>query len=80
MAYSKDETNQLLEKLEEHLSKDPDFSNSDLEALREMLQAWRGWVALGRGAKWIITTLGLIAAAIASWSVLASTVREWLKS
>ena len=80
MNYSKDETNRLLEKLEAHLSADPEFSSSDMMALHEMLQAWKGWVALGRGAKWIITTLGLLAAAIASWSVLASTIKEWLRS
>ena len=80
MNYSKDEAQRLLEKLEAHLNKAPDFTSSDMAALHEMLQAWKGWVALGRGAKWIITTLGLIAAAIASWAVLASTIKDWLRS
>ena len=80
MNYSKDETNRLLEKLERHLEKDTDFSTSDMAALDEMLKAWKGWVALGRGAKWLITALGLIAAGIASWSVLASSIKDWLTS
>ena len=80
MIYSKDETNRLLEKLERKLEEAPDFSESDMAALHEMVQAWRGWAAMGRGAKWIITVLGLVAAAIASWAVLANTLKEWLRS
>ena len=80
MNYSKDEAQRLLEKLESHLNKAPDFTSSDMAALHELVQAWKGWVALGRGAKWLITTLGLVAAAIASWAVLASTIKDWLRS
>jgi hypothetical protein len=80
MNYSKQEADRLLERLERHLDKDPDFSESDRAALHEMAQAWRGWVSLGRGAKWIITVLGLIAAAVASWGVLAGVIKDWLRS
>jgi hypothetical protein len=30
--------------------------------------------------KWIITGLGLLAAAVASWSVLAGVLKDWLRS
>ena len=80
MQYSKEETNRLLEKLERKLESAPDFTPSDMAALHEMVQAWRGWVALGRSAKWIITSLGLIAAAVASWGVLAGRLKDWMQS
>jgi hypothetical protein len=80
MNYSKEEANQLFSKLEDHLTKDPDFSASEIAELKNMVNAWKGWVAMGRGAKWIITVLGLVAAAIASWAVLANTLKEWLRS
>lgn len=80
MKYTKDQTDALLERVERLVDKAPEFSAQDLVAMHEMLQAWRGWVALGRGAKWIITTLGLVAAAIASWAVLSKTLKEWLGS
>ena len=80
MQYSKEETNRLLEKLERKLESAPDFTASDMAALHEMVQAWRGWVALGRSAKWIITSLGLVAAAVASWGVLAGRLKDWMQS
>ena len=80
MIYTKDQTNRLLEKLERKLEAAPDFSESDIAALHEMVQAWRGWVALGRSAKWIITSLGLVAAAVASWGVLAGRLKDWMQS
>jgi hypothetical protein len=80
MSYSKQEADRLLNRLEQHLEMDPNFSESDLAALHEMTQAWRGWIALGRGAKWVIVSLGLIAAAVTSWGILASVVKDWFKA
>lgn len=80
MKYPPEKTEELLAEVEKMVGKSPDFSPSDVAALHEMMQAWRGWVALGRGAKWVITVLGLIAAAVASWSVLAKALKGWLTS
>lgn len=80
MKYSKEEAERLLSKVEQMANEKPDFSESEVAALHEMLNAWRGWVSLGRGAKWLITALGLVAAAIASWSVLTKALKDWLGS
>jgi hypothetical protein len=80
MSYTKPQSDQLLTRLEQHLAQAPDFTPEDKAALHSMAQAWRGWVALGRMGKWIITGLGLLAAAIASWGVLAGVLKDWLKS
>jgi len=79
MSYTKPQADQLLNRLEQHLQAAPDFSAEDKAALHAMAQAWRGWVALGRASKWIITGLGLIAASVASWGVLTGALRNWLR-
>lgn len=80
MRYNKEDTERLLVQLEEHLKKAPEFSSADVAALHELLQAWRGWAALGKGTKWLITVLGLLAAAIASWNVLGKAIKDWVTS
>ena len=80
MRYTKEQSDRLLALLEQHLEKDPGFSKSDQAALQEMMLAWKGWIALGRGTKWLITALGLVAAAVASWGVLSATLKGWLQS
>jgi len=80
MNYTKDETNKLLEKLERSLEEAPNFTAEDVAMLHQMVNAWKGWVALGRGAKWLITVLGLVAAAVASWAVLGKAIKDWVQS
>jgi hypothetical protein len=79
VSYTKPQSDQLLTRLEQHLAQAPDFTLEDKAALHAMAQAWRGWIALGRASKWIITGLGLVAAAVASWSVLTGALRDWLR-
>lgn len=79
MTHDKKETEALLDKLESHLEEDPSFTSSEIAVIREMVNAWRGWQALGRLAKWIIVTLGLIAAGVASWSALVANFKDWMK-
>lgn len=69
-----------IEKLEAHLAKAPDFSASEVAELHKMIDAFRGWQQLGRAAKWLIVTLGLIAGGLTAATVLAGNVRSVLKS
>lgn len=80
MRYTKEEADRLLTKVEQHIAQSPDFGPEAVAEIHQMLQAWRGWVSLGRGAKWVITALGLVAAAIASWGVLTGALKNWLNS
>lgn len=70
----------LVQKLEDHIAHAPDFSPSEVAALREMVAAFRGWQTLGKAARWLIVTLGLIAGAVAAVSTLAGGARAALKS
>lgn len=80
MKYSPEETDRLLSKVEQLATRAPDFSESDMAALNDMVQAWRGWLSLGRFFKWAITGLGLLAAAVASYQVLIKAVKDWASS
>ena len=73
-------TDDLIRKLEAHLEAAPDFSESEIGAIHEMVQAWRGFQALGRAGRWVIITLGLLAGALAAASSLSTSIKAGLKS
>lgn len=66
--------------LERLLEKAPaaGLSASEIEALREVLRAYEGWQALGRGVRALVVTLAAVAAAVAAWDVLVARVKAWL--
>jgi hypothetical protein len=54
------------------------LSAADVDALREIIKAFEGWRALGRGVRFLVVTLGIVAAGIAAWETIAGKVRSWL--
>jgi hypothetical protein len=54
------------------------LSGADVDALREIIKAFEGWRALGRGVRFLVVTLGIVAAGIAAWETIAGKVRSWL--
>lgn len=68
--YDKETVDILIKKLEKFTDEDSDFSPSEVQALKSMANAWKGWQILGRGTKWLIVALGLLAAGITSINVL----------
>jgi len=68
----------LITKVEQHLYQAGDFSDTETQALREIVQAWKGLLILGKAAKWIIVALGLVAALVASMGALKDAFRGWL--
>lgn len=57
---------------------DPDFSQDDIAALRQMAEAFKGFQYFGRFAKWIVFLLAAIAGGIAAWEQIMAKVRAWL--
>lgn len=72
-----DKPNDLIRKVEEHICSGP-FTETEMAAFREMVQAWRGLLILGKAAKWVIVSLGLIAALVASLGAIREALRGWL--
>jgi hypothetical protein len=54
------------------------LSGADVDALREIIKAFEGLRALGRGVRFLVVTLGIVAAGIAAWETIAGKVRSWL--
>ena len=77
MAYDKHVTARLLALLDTPVTSFPDYSQEDWDALHSMARAWLGIVAFGRLGKWLITTLGLFAAAAASFTALVHFLKDW---
>ena len=46
--------------------------------IREAIKAYEGLRAFGRGARFVVVALGLVAAFIAAWETVTGKVREWL--
>ena len=76
----KQPTDDLIRKLETHIEAAPDFSDSEISAIHEMVQAWRGIQALGKASRWVIVSLGLVAGALAAASSLSTSIKAGLKS
>ena len=71
---------ELAARLQRKVDGDPHFTPEDLATINEMLKAWRGWAALGRTMRWIIITLGLLAAGLTSWNAIVAAVKAWFKA
>lgn len=59
---------------------DPEFTKDDIQALRQIADAFKGMRAFGRFAKWLIFLLAAMAGAVTAWETVAAKVRTWLGS
>ena len=75
-----EEEYQALRRLIAKAEKDPDFTPQDIEALKAIAEAFKGFQFFGRFSKWVIFILASIAGAITVWEQLISKVRTWLGS
>lgn len=57
---------------------DPDFSQDDIAALRQIADAFRGFQYFGRFAKWVVFLLAAVAGGIAAWEQVTAKLRAWL--
>ena len=69
-----------LRRLIQKAEKDPEFTQDDIKALRQIADAFKGIQAFGRFAKWLIFVLAAIAGAVTAWETVAAKVRQWLGS
>ena len=54
------------------------LTEAEVAALRDVVRAFEGWRSLGRATRFLVVTLGLIAAGIAAWDAVVERVRAWL--
>lgn len=69
---------ELLQRLAERAEADPLFTEDEVDLIKQVLEAFRGWRAFGRGLRAFVVTMGMIAAAITAWGVISERVRAWI--
>lgn len=55
------------------------LSAREVDTLREVIAAFRGWKILGRATRWFIVALTMLAGAAVAWDTLWSHVRGWFQ-
>jgi hypothetical protein len=68
----------LLDKLVDRAKADPQFTEEEAEALRQIIEAFRAWSYLGRMTRMGVVALGMLAAVIASWDTVLARAKSWL--
>jgi len=69
---------ELLERLEERAESDPEFTAAEIELLRQIIEAYRGWAMLGRMTKWFVAALAGFSVIAVGMSHLAAGIKRWL--
>lgn len=69
---------EILARLADKADADPSFTPDEVKVLRELIAAFRGWRAFGRGVKVIVVALGLVAAGLTAYDAIMDRVRAWL--
>ena len=68
----------LLRRLETAAAGSSQFTADEVAMIREAIKAYEGFRAFGRGARFVVVALGLLAAGIAAWETIATRVKAWL--
>lgn len=68
----------LITRIEKKADCDPEFTDEEREIIHKMIKAYRGWIALGWGFKWVTMVLAGLAGAIAAYKTIIEEVRKWL--
>jgi len=66
-----------LRRMLEKAQADPDFTPSDIAALKSMADSYRGLQYFGRFSKWIVFLLVAIAGGITAWETVTAKVQAW---
>ena len=75
-----DKTDQqsAIEKLEEIVKGMPQFTAEEQVLVREVLEAYRGWLVLGKALKLLIVLLAGISAVVVASGHIKTALKAWL--
>ena len=71
--------NDAIEKLETLVKGMPQFTAEEQTLVREVLEAYRGWLVLGKALKLLIVILAGISAAVVASGHLKAVLKAWLE-
>lgn len=69
---------EVLERFAQRAQDDPQFTDEEAKVLRQVMDAYRGWQAFGRGVRVIVVALGLVAAGLTAYDAIMDRVRAWI--
>jgi len=78
MADQKEQSN-AIEKLEELVKAMPQFTPEEQALVREVLEAYRGWLVLGKALKLLIVLLAGISATVVASGHIKTVLKAWLE-
>lgn len=73
-----DAETEALRKLIAHAERDPDFSADEITLIKQVLDAARTLLTLGRFAKWVIFILAALAGGLTAWGQIKEHFAKWL--
>jgi hypothetical protein len=65
----------LMRRHEEWLKDHPQLDLEEHKIVLEVVDAWRGWKALGRGLRVVVVLLGTLAATSLAWDQLVAKIK-----
>jgi hypothetical protein len=71
---------ELLRNLRQHIEADPKFSDDEVKLMRQVIDAYRSILALGKLGKWLVGVLATVTALIVGWEAVAKGIKQWLTS
>lgn len=72
------EQEQHIAKLKELIEASKDFDDTEIVLLKKFIEAYRGWIVVGRFGKLILAFLTAIAAGVAAWDSTVQTIKSWV--
>lgn len=71
--------NDAIEKLETLVKGMPQFTPEEQTLVREVLEAYRGWLVLGKALKLLIVLLAGISATVVAGGHIKNALKAWLE-
>ena len=70
---------EVLDKLEKHATADPDFTSEEKALIRQIIEAYRGWSALGKATKGFIAFLVIVSGGVTAGGIILGALKSWLR-
>lgn len=69
---------EFLDKLQEMVNNSNQFTPEEVQLAKKLLEAYKGWIFVGRMGKLVILGLAAVAASITAWESILGKVKVWL--
>lgn len=75
---SETEKSEMLNKLNQVVCHSPEFTKEETLLIRRLLEAYRGWIFVGRMGKLILLMLAIVAAGMSAYEQIIKAIKTYL--